>query len=699
MYFVWSEELRAVKNHTLAFKLFFTPQPGDVLTIAASNLYRLFIDGEFVGYGPARAAHGYTRVDNYNLSSFENNSVCIVVEVFAANINSYYIVDELPFFGVEIKRDNNCIISTQDFCCYQITDRVTKVQRFSFQRTFVESYVMDRCRKEFYCSDTDLFPKIDVNKVSGNTLLERNVPYVKWNSVFPISVKQSGFVEKNNAISDWDDRCYLNIGETLKGYSKSSLSQSLSAQVSSLVFKPNQINGGLESAEEILMQENDYITYDFGRAVTGFNKLLVTAKTDAKIMILFDEMFQGERTQPVDPFRNGCCNVQKFELKAGGYSLQLFEANTLRYASIVVLEGEITLNQFSIVLYENTSVNEINVADSELQAIITAAKHTFAQNAVDLFMDCPSRERAGWLCDGYFTGFAEYFFTGSNIVEHNFLENYILAPQSEYLPKNMLPMCYPADHNDGVFIPNWAMWFVIELYAYTLRTGDKVLANKAKSKIYGLIDYFTAFENEDGLLENLEGWVFIEWSKCNDKEHTKGVNYPTNMLYSKMFETIGIMYDDEKLIKRGNKIKHQICKQSWNGTFFEDNSVRKDGKLQLQGHLTETCQYYAFFCGVAQSSSHPELFAKLLNELGPNRKRDVYPEVAPSNAFIGNYLRLEIMLADKRYDEVLRDCKAYFLPMAKLTGTLWEHDKTSASLNHGFASIVAYYIMRALEKQ
>ena len=27
----------------------------------------------------------------------------------------------------------------------------------------------------------------------------------------------------------------------------------------------------------------------------------------------------------------------------------------------------------------------------------------------------------------------------------------------------MLPMCYPSDHNDGVFIPNWAMWFVVQL--------------------------------------------------------------------------------------------------------------------------------------------------------------------------------------------------------------------------------------------
>ena len=38
------------------------------------------------------------------------------------------------------------------------------------------------------------------------------------------------------------------------------------------------------------------------------------------------------------------------------------------------------------------------------------------------------------------------------------------------------------------------------------------------------------YENEDGLLENIPGWVFVEWSKAN--ELTDGVNYPSNMLYS-----------------------------------------------------------------------------------------------------------------------------------------------------------------------
>ena len=34
------------------------------LTITGCNFYRVFLNGEFVGYGPARTSHGYAEVDS-----------------------------------------------------------------------------------------------------------------------------------------------------------------------------------------------------------------------------------------------------------------------------------------------------------------------------------------------------------------------------------------------------------------------------------------------------------------------------------------------------------------------------------------------------------------------------------------------------------------------------------------------------------
>ena len=141
---------------------------------------------------------------------------------------------------------------------------------------------------------------------------------------------------------------------------------------------------------------------------------------------------------------------------------------------------------------------------------------TYKQNALDIFMDCPSRERAGWLCDSYFTARVAFDLSGNHLIETNFLENYLLPEKFMNIPQGMLPMCYPSDHVNGNFIPNWAMWFVIELEEYLARSNDRQMIKALEPKVNALLDYFARYENEDELLENLEKWVFVEWSKAND---------------------------------------------------------------------------------------------------------------------------------------------------------------------------------------
>ena len=46
-------------------------------------------------------------------------------------------------------------------------------------------------------------------------------------------------------------------------------------------------------------------------------------------------------------------------------------------------------------------------ADAALCRIFSAAEETYRANAVDVFMDCPDRERGGWLCDGLWTARTE----------------------------------------------------------------------------------------------------------------------------------------------------------------------------------------------------------------------------------------------------------------------------------------------------
>ena len=308
-----------------------------------------------------------------------------------------------------------------------------------------------------------------------------------------------------------------------------------------------------------------------------------------------------------------------------------------------------------------------------------------------MFTDCPGRERAGWLCDSYFTGIAERLFTGKNDIEKRFLENFIIADAPE-MPKGMLPMCFPSEHAQDWYIPNWAMWFIIELYEYFLRTGDKELVSRAKDKVFNLLGFFEKYLNEYGLLENLESWVFVEWSICNNKEYVKGVNYPSNMLYALMLETVDKLYGCGECKAKSDNIRKQIVKLSYDGKFFADNSVRVDGELRrCDDHLSETCQYYALFTGILPDK---EFSDRMRDEFGPLRNEGDYPEIGRSNMFIGNYLRFFWLCETGEYDRVINESLKYFAAMAEKTGTLWEHDRPSASCNHGFTSVAAVLLLK-----
>jgi len=127
--------------------------------------------------------------------------------------------------------------------------------------------------------------------------------------------------------------------------------------------------------------------------------------------------------------------------------------------------------------------------------------------------------------------------------------------------------------------------------------------------------------------------------------------------------------------------------------FFCDNAYRVDGKLVLSGERTEACQYYAFFFNIATPESHPKLWKTLVEDFGYDRdEKGIYPEIWPANSFIGNYLRLDLLMRYGLKNNLYDNIKGYFTYMAETTGTLWEHTGTYASCNHGFASHVIYWM-------
>lgn len=433
--------------------------------------------------------------------------------------------------------------------------------------------------------------------------------------------------------------------------------------------------------------------YMFNCNSTGFLGCSVKVKKTSKLIFYFDELLTGN---DVNYKRLGTIGYIVYELEPGDYNLESFEPYTMKYVKVKI-EGDCDILQLYLRNYVNADVyrSKFESNDVEINFLFETARETARQNTLDVFMDCPSRERAGWLCDSYFAARVAFDLSGYTWIEKNFFENFLLPESYKNIPKGMLPMCYPSDHVDKNFIPNWAMWFVLQLKEFKERSNNVQIIQNLKPKVYDLIDYFKNFKNEDGLLENLEKWVFVEWSAANS--FVQDVNYPTNMLYAAMLDAASNLYNDSSLKNEANHIRQVIRKQSYNGEFFLDHAVRENGKLQIKNDCTEVCQYYAFYFKIATPDSFPQLWKTLINDFGPIREKiNKYPNIHVANAFVGNYLRLELLSEYGYTQQLLTETIDEYMVMAKTTGTLWENMGSYASCNHGFASHILHVFYRDL---
>ncbi|MBQ9783402.1 MAG: hypothetical protein IJW44_02670 [Clostridia bacterium] len=660
---------------------------GTTLVITAFSFYRLTVNGRFVAFGPARAAGGYARVDEISLDGYHLPGKVneIVIEVAGYYCNSISTVKQPSFVCAELRRGGEILLATgRDFAGYRSCRRMQKVERYSFQRHFGEIWN--------YHDDDRFAEELRVELVAAEnqpTYLPRRVPVPTYEVV-----EAEGFVSGGRFRYEESKPCQINR------YSGTCMSaewgQFYKGDAVSLPYRWLQKQQLTQTVGQgsfpIQVSAGEYVMLDLNRIKAGFLQLGVTVQEDCDAVLGFSELCSPNRFE----FTNiNCQNVIEYFLPEGKtLALESFEPYTCRLAILMVRKGSLLLNSFGVRTfeYDRSLMIKREIRDPELRKIYEAAEHTFAHNAVDLYTDCPSRERAGWLCDTYFTGHAEYFLTGKTLVEDAFLENYRLFENDGSLPEGVLPMCYPSDRHDGnKFIPQWDMWYVLEVRDYlTVRnpSADKELFRKS---VYGILRFLERFENADGLLQNVEGWNFVEWSAAND--WVKDVNYPTNFLYAEVLRAIAQLYGETELAQRAERVAAKTVALSFDGEVFMDHALLgEDGLLHNTRNSSEACQYYALLFGNIDLNA-PK-YEKLKEYVGNNFStfNTEGRGFVPVNAFIGLYLRICTLMKLGEKDLLREDLKSFFGGMVASTGTLWEYKQFKGSFDHGFASLAALAI-------
>ena len=676
---VWGKDLGDNKNIKLDFEKEFFVKPKTFLRMASNCPFRITVNNELFGYGPRRMAFGNTSINEYSLSAFIGQNVSITVEIVCYRVANFYIENQEPFFAGEIVENGTIIFDSDDFVCYKDNRKLSSVRRFSFQRGFTEYYDYFQNRE-----------KVNTEKFPVCKLRDNDVPYPRFNRWEFLEMEQGEVVISKKHCEAWDEeKKKINFIDVVEPkYNISSIFRKI----------------GFRKKENEKRERQYYRLFALPMIKTGFVEMDISVEEDANLIVYFDEListgnppFLYDGATYINPYQRSTVAMIHYILPKGKYKLCSFEPNTMKYCGIAVYKGRAVLENISFLTYENGGEKfRFQCEEEEVALLMDSALNTFNQSCVDILMDCPSRERAGWLADSYFSGRAENFINGNNKIEENTLRCFGERKIEESIPQGVFPMCYPSDHKDGQYIPNWGMWLILELLDYKKRSGDVSLVEEFRLQVLAFVEHYLKYLDKNGLLCGLKGWVFIEWSRANSL--TQDVNFPTNMLFYATLCAVKELYQTNEYVEIAETLKNAIYKYGYDGKFFLDNAITTaNGYKKTDAERTETCQYYAFYFGFADKERNPELYRCLFEELcGREDVSEKYPFLSRASNFFGLYMRLDYLSDKVSGNRLLEDVKRYFLSEAKATGTYWEAHHAKDSCCHGFTSVIVEFVLKAV---
>ena len=712
---IWVRGAEKEMNAFYGFAAEFEAKPGDVpvLEFTAASIARVYVNGTLAAYGPARAPEGYCRIDRRPLGAFvRDGRNVIAIEVSNPAVNQFYLPEREAFLFAEVRDARGRLLAAtgRDFKATDLP-RVRRTSRFSYQRGFSEFYRVNASSYAWRTNGVAGAGLPLVRRPLGRTL-GRGAPYptLEMDGTFrptrTTKVRRAADRAPRRLVFSVDvgqppcDFVASTGVAPYKGYREDELEVNMLSVSQLDVASQETVTSACLPRR---LCDGEGLVFVGAHDAAGFPRLEIECRTPTVLWLLMDE-FAGKDGLP-DPFRPGnCINACGWRIESPGtYVLEGFQANCLGCAHVVSEGGEVLLKSFDLRTYGNPQPGKARFrsSDPDLDRVFAAAALSLANNAVDVFTDCPGRERGAYFGDTTFTGRGGDVLLGDLTIEGTLFENYALAPSFSDVPEGMIPMCYPGDA--VLKVPHWiaafGLWSVIELEEYLRRSGDRATVEKFRERALGVLRWFRSGRNPDGLLEKLPGWVFVEWSKSS--EFTDGVNYPTNMIYIRFLEAMAHLYGLEDCRTEAAHVRAEVRRQAWNGEWFCDHAVRDAaGALERKDDCTEVCQTLAFFSGAATKMSHPTLWKRFVEDFGPCRKKGVHERVWPANLLFGFSLRFGLLVEDGQFARALKEVKTSFLPQAERTGTLWEGTDASGGVGdfsacHGFPCQAAWVIAHA----
>ncbi|MDQ1913749.1 family 78 glycoside hydrolase catalytic domain [Paenibacillus sp. GD4] len=420
------------------------------LRISADDYYKLYVNGRFVGQGPAQGYPFHYPYNEWDLMEYVtagNNTVAVHV-YYQGHVNRAYNSGDLRMGMIaELSTEQGIVLASDPSWKYMIAGQYGTSGTIGYHTQFLEDIDQRLCIRDWHMPD-----------------------YSDTSWAFA-AVKE--------------DADYMLVPQptpALDVYRKA-------------------------PASVIELEAGRYLI-DFGQELTGQFEPKACGKPGQQVELRFGEELDGERYVRYE-MRCNCRYVETWTLSGQEDTLEPYEYKAFRYVEVIGPAGVIRPESFTAIVRHyplDEKACRFESEDRMLKQIWDMCKLGVQLCAQENYVDCPSREKGQFLGDNTIIGHTHMYISGDLRLFRKAIRDFALSVQ---VCPGLLAV---APGNFMQEIADFSLQWPMQLLNYYRHSADLEFLKEMHPVAEGILTYFRKYAREDGLLENVkEKWNLVDW--------------------------------------------------------------------------------------------------------------------------------------------------------------------------------------------
>jgi len=527
--------------------------------VTADSRYRLYVNGQFVGRGPARSYPRFQYYDVYDLASYlkpGKNIIAAVVHYYG-EATAWYLPGKagvlsvgsgpkaMPGKGgllfqcnVETAAGKTFITSDESWRVHLADAWKQDTPRVNFSLGFIEVFDARKYPagwNEPSFDDSDWMNAIPYASWSdgvapvepfGN-MMPRDIPFLLEKQLPAERIVEAG----EGSSPERENPADQMMTEEIVPFSQATI------QDQNDVLQPDDRYATIQAPPG----KSVSLVLDFGRTVTGYSRLDIEAEAGATIDIGVSERLSRnkERYYTGTSGRSGMPakhtgilfnpehgkQVDRYIARAGKQSWETGDLKGFRYMQVtfrnIVKPIKVDAISLNFTSYPVEKRGRFECSNPLLNRIWETGAYTLQMCMSDAYVDCPSREQRQWVGDAYVEAMINYAAFGDPRLTAKLLRQTAQSQQSD----GMTMMFAPGDHDVlATTIVDYSLSWILTAYEYYQYTGDDSLIKEIYPHVRLAVGWFERHLDENGLLGRVPGWVFIDWANVDKRGEITALN-------------------------------------------------------------------------------------------------------------------------------------------------------------------------------